>query len=420
MKWDLPEKLYPFATKKKRYKIAYGGRGGGKTETFARLLILKSFEHDKRILCCREVQRSINDSVYQVLKDIITEQDLQHKFTFTQNAITNNESGAEFIFAGLLNHTIDSLKSIKGILYCWVEESQSVSNNSWRVLIPTIREPNSEIWISFNRKRRNDPVWEKLCRHPSADTMLVYINYYDNGYFCDPLKAEMEKCKKNDPLEYRHVWLGEPEQTSNAQVYYNFDRDINLVDEPITHNPMAETWTGWDFGVSDSCAIWAIQFLQIPDAPNGLLINVIDYYENHGYDYKHYADWMKARPWYKECRNLRHAGDPSGTSRDSSLQSWIGNLQKEGIVIQRPASNSPEELASIANKYMKSVRVCEKQHPTGLDCFEEWMYPTDKKTNDKIIGVKPEHSKFSHGGTAFYFLMGVRFPVFGKSITRMI
>ncbi len=420
MDWKIPQILYPFQTKKKRYKIAYGGRGGSKTETFGRLLVLKSFEHDKRILCCREIQRSISDSVYQVLKDIITDYKLTHKFKFTQNSIINLESGAEFIFIGLLNHTIDSLKSIKGVLYCWIEEASAVSNQSWRVLIPSIRLKHSEIWISFNRKRRNDPVYERFCRHPSNDTILINVNYYDNPYFGEPLKSEMGKCKANDPLEYRHVWLGEPEQTSNAQVYYNFKRDINLVDEPIKFNPLYETWSGWDFGVSDSCAIPVAQFLPIPKAPNGFLINVIDYYENNNQDYKHYSDRTKATPWFKECHNVSHAGDPSGVSRDSSLKSWIGNLSSEGIVVQRPQTNSPEELAAVANKYMSSVRICEKQFPQMVDIFEEWMYPVDKKTNDKIIGVKPCHDKYSHGGTAWYFMMGVRFPVYGKTVLRTI
>lgn len=422
MHWRLPDKLFPFQTKKKRYKIAYGGRGGAKTRTFAHLLIIRSFEHSKQILCCREVQRSTEKSVYKVLEDIIKKEGLGHKFHLTKSSIKNLESGAEFVFTGLLDHTTDSLKSFEGVLYCWVEEAQSVSNNSWRILIPTIREPGSEIWISLNRRTRHDSVWERFCRHPDKDTLLINVNYYDNPYFGEPLKSEMEKCKKNDEYEYRHVWLGEPEQTNDARVYYNFKRDINLVTNPIQINPYAETWTCWDFGVSDATAIIVLQVIQVPkqESESGLIINIIDYYENNGQDYKHYAQWVRGSEWYKKCQNLQHAGDPSGVARGASLLSWIGGLESEGIVIQRPATNSPEELASKANSIMPSVRLCEDQTPRVLDIFEEWLYPVDKKTNSKIIGANPTHDEFSHGGTAFYYWAGVRFPIYGKSTMRMI
>jgi hypothetical protein len=190
------------------------------------------------------------------------------------------------------------------------------------------------------------------------------------------------------------------------------------VENQIEINPTAETWTGWDFGVSDKTAIVVCQFLQIPSVINGFIINVIDYYENAGYDHTHYSSWVKNSKWYKVCKNIRHAGDPSGVSRDSSLNSWIGNLRKEGIIIQTPQTNSIEELSSKANHFMKSLRINEQQTPRFIDIIEEWNYPVDKKTNVKIIGSKPEHNELSHGGTAFYYLMGTRFPIYTKSTMK--
>ena len=141
-----------------RYKVLYGGRGSGKTHQVAEYLIVKSLLNKEKVLCTREIQRSIKESVHAVLVSKINSLGLDKYFTVTENKISN-VSGSEFIFAGL-RMNIDSIKSIEGITKCWVEEAQSVSRKSLDILRPTIRAKNSEIIITFNPERDEDPVWQ--------------------------------------------------------------------------------------------------------------------------------------------------------------------------------------------------------------------------------------------------------------------
>ena len=142
MNFELPEKLLFFLTEKKRYKVAYGGRGSGKSWTVARCLILLAIQSKIRVLCTRQLQTSIANSVHKLLSDSIQLLGLSEFFDITRDAIRCN-NGSEFFFKGIQNN-INEIKSIEGIDYCWVEEAQSVSNDSWEVLIPTIRKENSE------------------------------------------------------------------------------------------------------------------------------------------------------------------------------------------------------------------------------------------------------------------------------------
>ena len=404
---EIPRVYQDYLKYNKRYKIAYGGRGSGKTESFARMLIIKSMQGKYRLLCAREVQKSINDSVYQVLIDIINDYGLGPDFDILKTKIINKDTGSEFLFHGLRDMTVDSLKSIKGINYVWVEEGHSVSKNSWEVLIPTIREEDSEIWVTFNRKFRKDPVYELLCKNPDDDTIVKHVNWDQNPFFPKVLEKERLKAKEQDPVRYRHVWEGHPETNLKAIVYYNFNRSQNIVKEPLKYNPSLETWSGFDFGVSDPTSIIVAQIEPDPDAPNGMWINIIDSYENVGLEPEEYGKWMKKREYYNS--DMNHAGDPSGSSRTASkgLRSWIKQID---LPIMYKYGYSIEEHVSQANKYMRSIRVCESQCEDVVDMFEQWMYPTDKN-GEKVEGSNPKHDNFSHYGTAFYYFIMNRFPI---------
>jgi len=218
MKIEIP-KIFQGLFTPKRYKVYWGGRGSGKSQSFARALLIKAKQSRIRILCTREIQRSIKDSVHKLLKDQIYELELDNEFDVTEKNVTHI-NGSEFIFAGL--HTnVHSIKSIEGIDICWVEEAHSVSENSWRVLIPTIRKNNSEIWISFNRDREDDPCYVRFVENKRNNAIIKKVNYYDNPFFPDVLKEEMEWDKKNDYDKYLHVWEGEPLIHSNAQIFKN-------------------------------------------------------------------------------------------------------------------------------------------------------------------------------------------------------
>ena len=218
MNYELPEKLLYLISDQARYKVAYGGRGSGKSWSAARCLILLSLKDKIRVLCTRQLQTSIKDSVHKLLSDSISEMGLSSFFDITRDSIRSN-NGSEFIFKGLQNQT-NEIKSIEGIDYCWVEEAQSVSNDSWDILIPTIRKENSEIWITFNPDREEDATYQRFIINPPPNSIIKLVNYVDNPWFPEVLKREMEYDREVDYGKYEHVWLGKTVIDTDAQIYH--------------------------------------------------------------------------------------------------------------------------------------------------------------------------------------------------------
>lgn len=218
MNFELPEKLVYFLSDKARYKVAYGGRGSGKSWTVARCLIILAMQSKVRILCTRQLQTSIKDSVHKLLSDSIYAMNLSKFFDITRDAIRCN-NGSEFIFKGIQNN-INEIKSIEGINYCWVEEAQSVSNDSWTILIPTIRSEESEIWVTFNPDREEDATYQRFVINPPPHSIVRLINYVDNPWFPEVLRNEMEYDKEVDYGKYEHIWLGKTVIDTDLQVYH--------------------------------------------------------------------------------------------------------------------------------------------------------------------------------------------------------
>jgi len=208
----VPDKLmWLFRPLRWVFIVLWGGRGSGKTETIARWLILQSLNEKTRILCTREVQNSIADSVKQVLEDIIELYKLDKLFYITKDKIVCRRTGTDFIFKGLKAGTdpkSQSIKSLKGVKYVWCEEAQTISKKSLDLLTPTIREPGRKLFFSMNKQTSDDPVIARFKN--DVDAKLFKINFYDNELCPVVLLDEARKCKEEDPDTYAHVWEGEP------------------------------------------------------------------------------------------------------------------------------------------------------------------------------------------------------------------
>ncbi|PHM63970.1 terminase [Xenorhabdus stockiae] len=192
-----------------RYKIAYGGRGSGKSWSIARLLIEIARRGVYRFLCGRELQNSIEDSVLKLLEDTIYREGYQNEFEIQRKSIRHLITNSEFMFYGIKNNTT-KIKSLEGIDICWMEEAEAVTKESWDILIPTIRKPNSEIWVSFNPKNILDDTYQRFIVEPQKDSIALKVNWSENPWFPEVLKQEMEECKIRDYDLYRHIWEGEP------------------------------------------------------------------------------------------------------------------------------------------------------------------------------------------------------------------
>lgn len=214
---QIVEKLLFLLNEDWRYKVAYGGRGSGKSYAFADACLIKAISKKNRILCARQLQTSIRDSVHKLLCDRIFALKMEDWFEITRESI-RCKNGSEFIFKGIQNNVME-IKSMEGIDICWVEEAQSVSDESWEVLIPTIRKEGSEIWISFNPDREDDATYKRFIKQPPPDCKSVLVNYMDNPYFPEVLRKEMEYCKQIDYPRYEHIWLGKTIMETEAQIF---------------------------------------------------------------------------------------------------------------------------------------------------------------------------------------------------------
>ena len=198
-----------------RYKVAYGGRAGARSWTFARLLLLESMRRPLRTLCAREIQKSIRDSVHRLLRDQIETLELPG-FTVTDTEI-RHANGSRFLFAGL-RHNIEAIKSLEGVDRVWVEEAERVSERSWNVLVPTIRVAGSEVWVSFNPYLESDPTYQRFIASPPAGAIVVKTSYRDNPWLSDEIRADIEHMRRVDPEAAAHVYDGECLSRSDSQV----------------------------------------------------------------------------------------------------------------------------------------------------------------------------------------------------------
>lgn len=230
-----------------RYKILYGGRGGAKSHSVARTLIMLGAHLKLRVLCARELQVSITDSVHKLLSDVINSDPwFQARYVIQKTSIFCVDTGTEFMFHGVRNN-ITKIKSMEGIDIVWVEEAEKVSSRSWEVLIPTIRKSGSEIWITFNPDLPTDPTSVRFLENTPPDSFKVKIGWEDNPWFPEELRKEKDYLYLVDAEAAEHVWGGGYRTNSGAQVLRGKFIVESFVPEPTWDGP----YKGADFGFSN-------------------------------------------------------------------------------------------------------------------------------------------------------------------------
>lgn len=235
-----------------RYKVLYGGRGAIKSWSFARAAVIRSYQTKIRVLCAREFQNSIKESVHQLLEEQINLMGFSSWFDITDKTIRSH-CGSEFIFSGLHNNQT-KLKSMEGVDIVWVEEAEKVSARSWEILIPTIRKrtliygdpQDSEIWVSFNPDNEDDPTYERFVKNTPPKAWVKKLSWRDNPHFPQVLRDEMEYLKRVDYDAYLHVWEGECRSNSDKQVFKGKYRVEYFDVDAKWHGP----YQGADWGFS--------------------------------------------------------------------------------------------------------------------------------------------------------------------------
>lgn len=247
---ELPE-IFSDIFEPARYKVYYGGRGSSKSHSVARYILLRSLRSKIRILCTRELQNSITESVYRLFCELIDQYSLGHLFSITNATISCTLTGSEYIFKGLAKNT-EAIKSTEAVDLCWVEEAEKVSERSWELLIPTIRKPGSEFLITFNPSDEEDPVYKRFITSPPPNSIVRLVNYTDNPWFPDVLEQERADMEARDPERHRHVWLGAPRTQSDAQVFRN---RVKVVDFKVPPDVQFRFGADWGFGCDPTALV---------------------------------------------------------------------------------------------------------------------------------------------------------------------
>jgi phage terminase large subunit len=386
---QIPE-AFQFLEKPKRYKVAYGGRGGAKSHAIARILLGMGMSKKLRIVCAREIQKSIKDSVHTLLADLILNNKLSGFYRITENTISGI-NGTEFKFRGLKHNTTD-LKSLEGADILWVEEAENVSNASWEIIIPTIRKEGSEIWVSMNVKNVTDPTYQRFIATKDDDIIAVKISWRDNPWFPEVLRKEMLRLKQSDYDAYMHVWEGEPDNRRSGAVLARAiaaARSTNRI-ATVPYDPSCEVFTAWDLGFADSTAIWWLQFV-------GRELRWLEYYENSGEPLEHYAKVIKSKPYNYMVKGhfLPHDGKSDTILAPSALKQ-LGTM---GVACQAfPSAPDVTDSIRLLNDMIGQSAFDAVKCKDGIFNLENYSYEWDD--DRKVFSTKPVHNQFSHGADA--------------------
>lgn len=381
-----------FEPAKTRYRILYGGRGGSKSWNIARALLLKGCEQEIRVLCAREFQTSIKDSVHKLLSDQIELLELQAHYEITQTTIRGT-NGTEFIFAGIKNNT-NNIKSIEGIDICWVEEAQSVSANSWNVLIPTIRKADSEIWISFNPELPTDETWKRFVLNPPEHSVIQKINWSDNPWFPEVLDLERRTLQGRDTEAYNNVWEGIPRQTIDGAI---FAKEITMAELEgricnVPYDATKPVHAVFDLGWADQTACWILQFI-------GQETRLLRYFEDSQQTISYYMAKLQSFGYVYDTIWLPHDAKAKSLGTGKSIEEIVRATGMKVQILDRvPVADSINAARTIFSKCYFDRQNTEE----GLQCLRHYRYDVDPET--KMFSAKPLHDEYSHGADAFRYI----------------
>lgn len=386
-------------SKKWRHIVYKGGRSSGKSTQIAISRLVKGSHTKLRGLCTREIQNSIQESVYKLLCDQIDKMGLNDWQKFNDRLV-NRRTGSEIFFKGLHNN-IQSIKSIEGIDWCWVEEAQSVSAESINTLIPTIRKEGSELIWSYNPLTEHDAVQELIVDKADERTYVRHINSDEVEQLLSPeIIAEREKMKVDNPDMYAHVWLGQPLTSKTGTVFGKqiAQAEIDGRIGSVPYDASAGTYTAIDLGIGDSTAIWWFQLI-------GQEIHFIDHYESSGEELGHYISVIKNKPYNYTTHYLPHDAKQRELQTGLTRVEFFENNGIHNIEVLRPTNFTlgQDDINMIARPKFSKVWIDRDKCARGLQCLRAYHYEYDEK--NKLLKDNPEHDWSSHSSSAFIYAL---------------
>jgi len=401
-----------------RYKMIYGGRGKGASWTVARKLLLRGVEKKLLILCTRELQKSIKQSVHRLLSDQVDRLGLSG-FYDVQGQSIKGVNGTEFIFLGT-KYNPDEIKSTEGIDICWIEEAHNLTEASWDIIDPTIRKEGSEIWATWNTRFKFDALHKMfVIDTPPPDSLVLYINYDQNPYFPEVLRKQMEHMKENDYEKYLNVWEGQLKQLAQGAI---FGKQIIAVkkENRLTHIPIqknCEVHTFSDLGKKDQTAFWFMQQV-------GKEYRFIDYFEGRLEEVDYYTKFIKDIDYNYGTHYMPHDADHDrlGMSRNIKEQFEDGGVKPVEIVpvisqkttaVQMGRDIFPGCWFHLGKDDKMPDNECDgylawlpdemntrtKRMERGFEALCNYRYKYND--DDKVFQQKPHHDWASNGADAF-------------------
>lgn len=383
-----------------RYKGAWGGRGSGKSHFFAEKLIDDAlYERGLLSVCLREVQKSLKDSSKRLIETKLADLGLGEAdgFKVFREQIETPGDGV-ITFQGLQDHTAESIKSLEGFKRAWMEEAQTISATSLMLLRPTIRAPGSEIWASWNARRKTDPV-DVMLRGPEQPTgaVVVNANWRDNPWFTPELEQERLDCLRMQPDQYQHIWEGDYISVADGAYFAKSlteARSDGRITDELARDPLMTVRAFWDIGgtgqKADACAIWIAQFV-------GTAIRVLDYYEAAGQELSEHVHWLRKNGYESAKMMLPHDG---AQNEKIERRTYASALREAGFDVEVYPNQIGAKMIRIdaARRLFPSMYFHKTRCSAGLEALG-WYH--EKRDDARNVGLGPDHDWSSHGADAF-------------------
>lgn len=392
---QIPEKL-GFLFQPYRYKVAHGGRGSGKSWGFARALLVLAAQTKLRVLCTREVQKSIKDSVHKLLSDQIESMGLGSVYTVEQARIYN-ALGSEFIFAGLSDQTAESIKSYEGVDIVWVEEARNVSDRSWQILIPTIRKLGSEIWVTFNPELDTDATYVRFVANPPTNGYVVQMNHEDNPWFKDTelVQERLDDQRTLKDTEYAWKWLGRCKPAIEGAIYA--DEVAQAVEQGritnVPYDPRLKVHVIFDLGWNDAMTMTLAQ-RQVSE------LRVIEYIEVNQRTLDWCSNELKGRGYNWGSLWLPHDGEHGDYKTGLSAKQMMERLGWDVQIVP----NYPGALEDGIRKARMALprTYFDREKAARLvECLRRYRRNRPASTGEP---GRPVHDEFSHGADGYRYL----------------
>ena len=393
------EKLEPLF-EPHRFKVLRGGRASVKSWSIARALLIIGANRKLQVLCAREYQSSIRESVHKLLSNQIEILGLSKFYDIQQSGIYG-PNGSQFAFVGLSDKTAENLKSYEDFDVAWVEEARNTTDRSWNILRPTIRKDGSEIWVSFNPELDTDPVWKMFVEDPPPGTFTLELNWRDNPWWNDVLEAERQDAqRKLSKVDYEHIWEGKCRPTVAGAIYADevaemySERRVGL----FPYDPHLLVYPVFDIGWNDSMAIGMYQRVASQ-------MRMVNYLENDHKTYDWYSRQMADMGYNWGTLFLPHDGAAANVQTGKSGEEVLTDLGWEVKVLPKI---DPREGIRMARMQLKTLYVHMPQKESlqdaqdgayrGCGRFIECMKRYRRAiSNTTMEPGEPLHDTYSHG-----------------------